>query len=137
MGMLLLGLPYFKPAFVLELWPLCRPAGHLHAPHTVTEASRKWIMGGPDHDVCAMPGCGLCALSWSRGAKGGGRGRRRRSRVGGHLVHHRVAVGVAAVDVGGQRRTAVGLLGAQQPEAPSSTFKGGHKHAMREAISMQ
>ena len=120
MGMLLLGLPYFKPAFVLELWPLCRPAGHLHA----------------------MPGCGLCALSWSRGAKGGGRGRRRRSRVGGHLVHHRVAAGAAAVDVGGQRRTAVGLLGAQhqqaqQPEAPSSTFKGGHKHAMREAISMQ
>ena len=87
-----------------------------------------------------MPGCGLCALSWSRGARNGGRGRRRRSRVGGHLVHHRVAVGVAAVDVGGQRRTAVGLLGAQhqqaqQPEAPSSTFKGGHKHAMREVIS--
>ena len=54
MGMLLLGLPYFKPAFVLELWLLCRPAGHLHAPHTVTEASRKWIMGGPDHDVCRM-----------------------------------------------------------------------------------
>ena len=143
MGMLLLGLPYFKPAFVLELWPLCsRATSTLQTPSHKHRANGSWEDRTTTYVACAMPGCGLCALSWSRGARGGGRGRRRRSRVGGHLVHHRVAVGAAAVDVGGQRRTAVGLLGAQhqqaqQPEAPSSTFKGGHKHAMREAISMQ
>ena len=138
MGMLLLGLPYFKPAFVLELWPLCpRATSTLQTPSHKHRANGSW-----EDQVCRMRHAWLWPVrselvprcqgwrqgppapqssGWSPGTPPGS-GRGRRSRRGGPAQDRSGAPGGPA-PAGSAARS------------PVLNVQGGHEHAMREVIS--